>query len=51
MNGSREETGQVLTPVVRDGNLQVLNGSRIFKNVGQIGCHIHNVLQLDKFNC
>lgn len=43
-NGGREETGQILTPMIRDRNLQVLDRSGILENVGQIGCHIDHVL-------
>jgi hypothetical protein len=46
-DGGREETGQILTPMIRDRNLQVLDRPGIFENVGQIRRHIHHVLQND----
>jgi hypothetical protein len=52
-DGGREETGQILTPVIRDRDLQVLDRSGIFKNVGQIWCNVDHVLQktkLKRFN-
>lgn len=43
-DGRRKETGQILTPVIGNGNLQVLDGSRIFKHVRKVGRHVDNIL-------
>ena len=47
-NGGRKETGQILTPMICDRNLQVLDRSGIFKNVGQIWRDVHHILQKTK---
>lgn len=44
-DGGREEAGQILAPMIRDGDLEVLDGAGILKDVGQVRGHIHHKLE------
>lgn len=44
-NGFREESGQVLAPVVGDGDLHVLDSPAVFEHIRQISSHVQHVLQ------
>lgn len=44
--GLWEELGQILTPVVRNGNLLVSEAAIVLKHVGEVGRHIQNVLDV-----
>lgn len=45
-DGLREELRQVLAPVIRDGNLLVLEFSVVLEHVGQVRSHVQNVLDV-----
>lgn len=42
-NGLRKELREVLAPVIRDGDLLVLELSVVLKHVWQVGSHIQDV--------
>lgn len=44
--GLWKELGQVLTPVVRDGDLLVRKEAVMFKHVGEVGCDVQDVLDV-----
>lgn len=46
LNGSWKVYGQVLGPVIGDGDLQVLNVTRVLEHVWQIGSHVQDVLEI-----
>lgn len=43
-NGLRKKLREILTPVIRDGNLFVLEFSIMLKHVGKVGSNIQDVL-------
>lgn len=45
-NGFWEKLRQVLAPVIRDGNLLVLEFSVVFKHVRQVGSYVQDVLDV-----
>lgn len=45
-NGFREELRQVLAPVIRDGDLLVLEVPVVLEHVGQVGGHVQDVLDV-----
>lgn len=46
-NGLREKLGQVLTPVIRDGDLLVFKLSCVLKKIRQIGGDVQDVLDAE----
>lgn len=45
-NGFWEKLREVLAPVIRNGNLFVLEFPVVFKHVGQVGSHVQDVLDV-----
>ena len=43
-NGLREKLGQVLAPVIRDGDLLVFELSPVLKSIGQVGRDVEDIL-------